>query len=127
MRYGKKKVLCSTKASIAAAIVIITLVLGACATRRPALDSWGDASLVAEQRLIIEQQQQRLNDMGEAIGRVQSGLERAIDTVTASINGTTDLASKFSGIDRFVRAVIESKRELEDIQQRDSGADAGTR
>ena len=128
--YGKSKgmgVPHLPKARIAAAALAITLVVLAGCASRPSVDSWGDASLVAEQRLIIEQQRQRLNDMGEAVGRIQGSLGKAIDLVTASLEGSGDLASKFEGIDAFVRRVIDSKRELEELQRSDSGADAGTR
>ena len=115
------------KAGGAAAVCIAALVgLAACASR-PAVDSWGDAGLAAEQRLIIEQQQQRFDDMERIVGEVQSGLGRAIDEVTASLDGNGDLKHKFAEIDVFVRAVIESKQKLEALQRTDSGADAGAR
>jgi hypothetical protein len=108
----------------AALATVIGMVVAACAGS-PAVDSWGDAGLVAEQRLIIEQQQQRLADMGAAIDEVHAGLGRAIDAVTASLDGTGDLKSQFAEIDIFVRRVIASKQRLEELQHPDSIEDAG--
>jgi hypothetical protein len=109
-----------------AGFVILWLVLAGC-VNRPAIAVWDDAGLAAEQRLVIEQQQQRLADMGEAIGTICDGLDRAIGQVTASLNGVGDLQSQFREIDAFVRAIIESKRRLEDIQRATGAADAGER
>jgi len=113
------------KARASAAVCVAAIVvLGACVSR-PAVGGWGDAGLAAEQRIVIEQQQQRLDDMGAAIESIHDGLGRAIDAVTASLDGNGDLKSKFAEVDYFVRAVIESKRRLEELQRADNSADAG--
>jgi hypothetical protein len=106
------------------AAVIAALVMVSCASR-PVVDSWGDAVLVAEQRLVIEQQQRRYEEMGRVIDEIQSWLGRAIDQVTASLAGNGELKSQFAEIDAFVRAVIEGKRKLEELQRADSREDAG--
>jgi len=56
--------------------VILSFLFVGCVSR-PAVDVWGDAGLVAEQRAAIEQQRRTLADMGGAIGQVQSGLGAA--------------------------------------------------
>jgi hypothetical protein len=64
--------------------------------------------------------------MGQTVGEVSEHLDSAIGAITASLDGDNDLQEQFAAIDAFVRAVIESKRRLEELQQPDRGADAGT-
>jgi hypothetical protein len=107
---------------------IITILFTCCVTDNRAnvsSSSWDNAALVAEQRVIIEQQQQRFDDMGRIVYEVQSDLGRAIDEVVAGLDGNSDLKSQFTVIDRFVRSVIESKRRLEELQSADRAEDAG--
>ena len=63
--------------------------------------------------------------MGDAIEQIQNGLGRAIDSITASITGSQELTVLFGEIDAFVRAVISSKRQLEDLQRANLPEDAG--
>jgi len=126
MNEKKLGILRYAKTGSAAAIVFVVLGFTCCA-HRPAVDIWGDAGVVAEQRLVIEQQQRRLNDMGDTIAEISAGLERAIGVVTASLNGVGNIESQFREIDVFVRAVIAGKQRLEELQRADSGTDAGAR
>jgi PBP1b-binding outer membrane lipoprotein LpoB len=108
--------------------VFITILFTGCATNNRTNvsdNSWNDATLVAEQRLIIEQQQQRFDNMGKIIDEVQSDLGRAVDKVIDGLDGNRDLKSQFAIIDQFVRSVIESKRRLEILQSTDWTEDAG--
>ena len=114
------------KAGAAALCIAAAMVMGACSTG-PAVMYGDSTGLAAEQRLIIEQQRRELEDMGTAITAVHDGLGRAIDAVTASLNGTGSLQEQFAAIDRFVRSVIASQRALEDVQRADGPADAAAR
>jgi hypothetical protein len=110
--------------------VIIAILFTACTTNDRAnvsTGSWENVALVSKQRLIIEQQQQRFDDMERVIGEVQSDLGQAIDNVVAGLDGNSDLKSQFAIIDRFIRSVIESKRRLEELQSADWTEDAGAR
>lgn len=114
------------------AVIIFTITVTAfmgCCTHRHNVSgsSWDNASLVAEQRIIIEQQQSRFEYMERIVDEVQSNLGRAVDAVIAGIDGNTDIQNQFAVIDQFVRSVIEGKRRLENIQLADSGTDAGER
>jgi hypothetical protein len=106
------------------AISAIFLLYNGCASR-PVVGVWEDASLVAEQRAVIEQQRRTLDDMGSSIEQVHSGLGAARTDFERAWAEATDLRSQFAAIDAFVRAIIAAERELEDLQRADSGTDAG--
>jgi hypothetical protein len=91
----------------------------------PVVNTWDDASLVAEQRAIIEQQRRTLENMGGVIERVHIELGAARIYFESAWTEATDLRSQFAAIDAFVRAIIAAERALEDVQRSDSGTDAG--
>jgi hypothetical protein len=110
--------------------VFITILFEGCCTQNRANVSnvgWADAALVAEQHIIIEQQQQRFDNMGRIVDEIQSDLGRAVDAVVIGLDGNTDLKSQFTIIDQFVRSVIAGKQRLEKLQSADWTEDAGTR
>jgi hypothetical protein len=90
-------------------------------------DTWSDATLIAEQRAVIESQQQTLRDMGDSIESVRVSLESARENVIRATEQVTDLRTLFREIDLFVKSVIDAERILEELQQSNSGEDAGTR
>ena len=107
------------------AVLICAVSIGCAANNRATVGGYSDAALVAEQRIVIEQQQQRFEDMGRIVGEVQSDLGRAVDAIVSGIEGNADSKSQFAIIDQFVRSVIESKRRLEELQSANWGEDAG--
>jgi Zn-dependent M32 family carboxypeptidase len=91
----------------------------------PVVGVWEDASLVAEQRAVIEEQRRTLIDMGVVVEQIHAELESARSDFARAWTEATDLRSQFAAIDAFVRAVIAAERELENLQRANSGADAG--
>jgi hypothetical protein len=110
-------------------ILCIALLLTTCrsAPDRVVTDSWGDASLVAKQQLIIEQQQQRFDDMGDVLTEIHGNIDGAITAITSGLDGNASLEEQFREIDLFVRRIIESKRALEELLGANWGEDAGAR
>ncbi len=105
--------------------VITTVVLVGCAHRSTVSDSWSDATLVADQAAVIEQQRATLDNMGEAIGQIRSTLADARGDLERALQEGGDLRSLWREIDAFVSSIIEAERALEELQRTDSGADAG--
>jgi hypothetical protein len=106
------------------AVAVFCFLFCSCASR-PVVDVWEDASLVAEQRAVIEQQRRTLDDMGSSIEQVHAGLGAARTDFERAWAEAADLRSQFAAIDAFVRAIIAAERELENLQRTDSGTDAG--
>ena len=71
----------------------VILLCSGCVTKPGITTAWEDARIIAEQRLIIEQQQQRLDDMGKTLGELSGSLDSAIGAITASLEGNGDLQS----------------------------------
>jgi hypothetical protein len=107
-------------------IAVLCFLFCSCVSR-PVVDVWEDASLVAEQRAVIEQQRRTLDGMGSSIEQIHSGLGAARTDFERAWAESTDLRSQFAAIDTFVRAIITAERELENLQRADRPSDAGER
>lgn len=128
MKYVKNQgILFLPKTWITVGIIGLSLGLFSCATNRPAVDSWADASLVAEQRLEIERQRKYIADLERIIQSGSENLRAAAGYLGELEQGNYDFADWLRRVDQFVRAVIDEQRKLEAVQQSDSGTDAGTR
>jgi len=111
-------------------ITIITILFGMCKTTSSSRinpDAWNDATLAAEQRVIIDRQQRQLEDMGRIIRTVQADIGQAVEDFRESLNANKDLRSQFNNIDSFVRRIIEGQRQLEDWYKSIMGENAGKR
>ena len=96
------------------------LALTGCASK-PAhtADTWTDATLVAEQAAVIAEQRRTLDDLGQAVGAIRGNLEDARADLDRAVREAQDLGEQWSAIDRFVRAIIDAERRLEELQQAD--------
>jgi len=109
-------------------LFIVALFFVSCTTAgRHVGDTWGDASLVTEQRIEIEQQQQLIINLERIIQRGAEHL-RAAEERLGNLEGRNFYFEDWlQRVDQFVRAVIRVQRELEEVQLSNSGADAGER
>jgi septal ring factor EnvC (AmiA/AmiB activator) len=108
--------------------VVVFFLFFSCASKpSPTADVWTDATLIAEQRAEIESQRRTLEDMGTALESVRGNLESARIDLARATEQVADIRTIFDEIDRFVRAVIDAERQIEELQSANSGADAGTR
>ena len=126
MRHGKKLWISSFTKKVfpAAAGILSTLVYFSCAGR-PAVDSWGDAVLVTEQRAEIEQLKRDITNMGEYQLEVSGRIESITAGLTISLERCGTIEDVFREIDQFVRDLIEENRKLREVQWPDNGEDAG--
>jgi hypothetical protein len=100
------------------------LALAGCASKSAhTADVWADAALVGGQAAAISEQRRTLDDLGAALGAIQSDLNGARTDLDRALGETQDLRELFGAIDAFVRAVIDAERRLEELQQSDRGAD----
>jgi hypothetical protein len=100
-------------------LLISVLVCCMSCASRPTVDVWGDASTIAQQQLVIEQQRATLVDMAESLGELQSNLEVARNELERSIATGTDIRTQWAAIERFVESIIEAERRLEELQRSD--------
>jgi len=108
------------------ALVIIILFTGCRSVRgNVPVDTWGDATIIAEQRAEIEQLRRDLNDMGGLVRDVSEGIVRITDELTDGLERSRSIEDIFGEIDIFVRKLIEANRQLGNIQPPDRGEDAG--
>jgi hypothetical protein len=107
-------------------IVLMCFCLLGCAGSK-SVAIWTDATLVAEQAAVIEEQQRTLDDMGNTIGTIREDLAGARGDLERAISQVGSLREQWEAIDRFVRTVIEAEQRLEELQQPDRRADAGER
>jgi hypothetical protein len=98
-----------------------------CATGRGTTTTWEDATIIAKQQLIIDQQQRTLSDMGDSIGEIRQGLGDARSNIERSLAENTDIRSQWGEIKRFVKSVLDAERGLEELQQSNRPADAEER
>jgi len=110
----------------AAFIIIICMVFPGCVSR-PLVGSWDNASLVAEQRIIIERQQQYIDSMGWLIQSGATNLQAAIEELGKLNELHEDFGEWLWRVDRFVRAVIAEQQRLERLQLPNSAENAGER
>ena len=112
------------KTALIAAIAAVFLC--SCAVR-PAVGSWDDAVVVAEQRYIIEQQREYIDSLERVIQSGSEHLRRAKEGLGSFEAGNIEFGEWLLRVDEFVRAVIEEQRRLEAVQQPDWREAAGTR
>jgi hypothetical protein len=105
----------------------MALLVGGCATSpaRPGPDAWGDATLVAGQRAVIERQREYIGDLERVIQTGADNLRNAEERLGSLEGGNIEFADWLRRVDEFVRAVIAEQRRLEQVQFADSGTDAG--
>jgi small-conductance mechanosensitive channel len=111
-------------------IAVITIFFGTCKTtdsRHIAPDVWSDATLVAEQRAIIERQREYISDLERIIQTGANNLRNAEERLGSLEDGNIEFANWLQRVDKFVRAVIAEQRRLEQVQFANSGTDAGER
>ena len=111
---------------IYALLLICLCFFGACSTTHNATtDVWADAAIITEQAAVIAEQQRTLEEMGGAVGEIREYLEGARGNLERAIEQAASLREQWEAIDKFVRAVIEAERGLEEVQRTDRGEEAG--
>jgi hypothetical protein len=106
------------------AVAGFCLCFGSCASR-PVVDAWEDATLVAEQRAVIEQLKRDLADMGAHQREVSERIDLITAGLTDGLERCETIEDIFTEIDRFVRDLVDENSKLRDLQRTDSGTDAG--
>jgi small-conductance mechanosensitive channel len=108
--------------------VFMALFISGCNTSpaRTGTDTWEDATLVAEQRAVIERQREYISDLERVIQAGAGNLRKAEERLGSLEQGNIEFKDWLQRVDEFVRAVIAEQRRLEQVQFANSGADAGT-
>jgi small-conductance mechanosensitive channel len=107
----------------------MALFIGGCNTSpaRTGTGAWEDATLIAEQRAVIERQREYIGDLERIIQAGAGNLREAEDRLGSLEQGNIEFKDWLQRVDEFVRAVIAEQRKLEQVQFANGGTGAGER
>lgn len=97
------------------ALIIFTFFVS-CRSVGGNVSTWADATLVAEQRAIIEQQAKYITELERTIQRGIQSIDEATERLGRIEEGTVSLQDWLRRVDAFVQEIIGIKSELEQVQ-----------
>lgn len=106
-------------------LAVISFCICSCASH-PAVDTWGDATLVAEQRAEIEQLRRDIADLATTQRQISERIGYAAERLESSLDRITTIEELWAAADEFVRSILAENERLRSLQPTDWGADAGS-